>query len=167
MVNVPPIIRRFPSSVILTVSLVVFVASVLVFMMPFEVAEVGPTSATASCGPPVFEIAASEYAAPSTIVPPGTTADLGPLAQLPSSSTTIPAPFGVTVSTAPPATAPLGALTASATTSSTLDLKLVQEACGGPASRRFLLGGLGIIVAMVLGYLARLRRSRKFGYVVR
>lgn len=163
MVNIPPIIRRFPSSVILTVALVVFVASVLIFTLPFEVQDVGSTNATASCGPPVFEIAASEYASPSTIVPPGTTIALGPLAQLPSSTTT-PAPFGVTLSTAPPATIKD---VAAATTTSTLDLKLVQQACGGVASQRFLFGGLGIVIALLLGYLARLRRARKFGYVVR
>lgn len=159
---VPPIIRRFPSSLLLALSLLTFFIAVLIFTLPFDVDQVGPTNATANCGPPVFEIGASEYAAPSTIVPPGTTIERRP----PSPPTTPPAPFGIPITTA--STAPgLAALEPSTTTSSTLDLNLVKQACGAPASKRFFLGGLGIVAALAIGYLARVSRSHKFGYVVR
>ncbi len=164
MVTVPPIVRRFPTSVLLAASLVVFVASVLVFTLPFDVDRGGPASSTASCGPPIFEIGASDFASPSTIVPPGSTSPLGPLAQIPTSTSTTAAPgLSVPFGSQPPSTTVPGPTT----TPSTLDPKLVQEACAGPASQRFLYGGLGVVTALLLGYLARLRRSHRFGYVVR
>jgi hypothetical protein len=166
---VPPILRRFPTSLLLALALLTFVASVLLFTVPFEVENVGPTNATAPCGPPIFEIAASDYASPTTIEPPDTTFE-PPLAKLASSTTTssITYVFGIPVTpttnptaiTPPPSTVPVS-------TTSTIPLDLVKQSCGAPASKRFFLGGLGIVVAAVIGYLARLRRAAKFGYVVR
>lgn len=163
---VPPVLKRFPTSLLLAVALVLFVGSVLVFTLPFEVTDVGPTNATAACGPPWFEFAASDYSSPSTIVPPGTTAEPSPLASVPSSTTTSIAVWG-----APPGTPPTGVGTsvasATASTATTLATDVVKQACGAPASKRLLIGGLGMLGALVVGYLARLRRTAKFGYVAK
>src|SRR4051794_36369129 len=124
---VPPILRRFPSSLLLALALVTFVGSVLLFTLPFDVDEVGPTNATASCGPPVFEIGASEYATPSTIMPTGTTLDLGPLARLPSTTTTAAVGFGAPVTTLPPTSSPT-TTELPTTTVSTIPTELIKQA---------------------------------------
>jgi hypothetical protein len=168
---VPPVLRRLPTSLLLALSLVIFGASVLLFTVPFDVDHVGPTDSTADCGPPIFEIAASDEAAPSTIAPPNTT-QIPALERLAESTTTssITYVFGIPVTTT---TLP-GATTTStepqttvAPTTSTIPLQDVKASCGAPASKRFFLGGLGIVAAAVVGYLARLRRAAKFGYVVK
>jgi hypothetical protein len=166
-----PLLQRFPTSLLLALSLLTFVGSVLLFTIPFEVSNVGPKQETADCGPPIFEIAASDYAAPSTIAPPDTTAELPFIARI-SSSTTATNVFGVpiTPSTLPGQTTVSTIPTSVGTTAPppvTIPLADVKASCGAPASKRFFLGGIGIIVAAVIGYLARLRRAAKFGYVVR
>jgi hypothetical protein len=169
---VHPILKRFPTSLLLGLALVTFVASVLLFTVPFEVDQVGPAGATAECGPPIFEIAASDYAAPSTIAPPETTAELSPLERLAASSTSssITYVFGIPVTTTTLAghtTTTLAPPTTTTPPPSTIPLADVKASCGGPASQRFFFGGLGIVVAFVIGYLARLRRAARFGYVVK
>ena len=169
-----PLLRRFPTSLLLALSLLTFVGSVLLFTIPFEVENVGANKETAACGPPIFEIAASDYAAPSTIAPPDTTAELPFIARISSSTTSSIQTyvFGIPVttttlpgqSTTSTVITPVGT---SAPPPSTIPLTDVKASCGAPASKRFFLGGMGIVVAAVIGYLARLRRAQKFGYVVR
>jgi hypothetical protein len=170
-----PLLRRFPTSLLLALSLLTFVGSVLLFTIPFEVDNVGANKETADCGPPIFEIAASDYAAPSTIAPPDTTAELPFIARIPSSSTTSSIQtyvFGVPVTTTTlpgqsTTTTIVTTVGTSAPPPSTIPLADVKASCGAPASKRFFLGGIGIVVAAIIGFLARLRRAAKFGYVVR
>jgi hypothetical protein len=169
---VSPILRRFPTSLLLALSLVIFGASVLLFTVPFEVEHVGSNDSTADCGPPIFEIAASDYAAPSTVAPPNTTQipPLERLAEQQSTTSSITYVFGipVTTTTRPGATtSSTEPTTTEAPTTSTIPLQDVKASCGAPASKRFFLGGIGIVAAAVVGYLARLRRAAKFGYVVK